>query len=104
MTEAASELPAETISSPAAKIEPDASTAAPVQELPPETAPVTLTATEPNIFKVLDETPFSAVSVISAAAAAELSLEDAWEWATQTDRESFVGNHRDELQKLLKKA
>jgi hypothetical protein len=44
-----------------------------------------------------------AVSVISAAAAAELSLEDAWEWATQTDRESFVGNHRDELQKIVRK-
>src|SRR4030095_15234618 len=27
-------------------------------------------------------------------------LEDAWEWATQADRESFVGNHRAELQKI----
>ena len=45
-----------------------------------------------------------AVSVISAAAAAEMSLEDAWERATQEDRRNFVMQHRDELQKLLKKA
>ena len=76
---------------------------APVQEPPTETAPGTSSNTEPNVIEAVEEAPFSAVSVISAAAAADLSLEDAWEWATQTDRESFVVNHRDELQKLLKK-
>ena len=45
-----------------------------------------------------------AVSVLSAAAAAELSLEDAWEWATHAEREAFVLQHRNGLQKLLKKA
>lgn len=75
--------------------------AAPVQALPAEATPAM--SMGPNVIEAMEEAPFSAVSVISAAAAAELSLEDAWEWATQTDRESFVGNHRDELQKLLKK-
>ena len=76
---------------------------APVQEPPTETAPGTSSNTEPNVIEAVEEAPFSAVSVISAAAAADLSLEDAWEWATQTDRESFVVNHRDELQKAPQK-
>jgi hypothetical protein len=68
---------------------------APSQEQPGEP--------EPDTLKVVEEAPFSAVSVISAAAAAELSLEDAWEWATQTDRENFVVQHLDELQKIFRK-
>jgi hypothetical protein len=78
-------------------------TAAPAQELSAETTLVTSTNTEPHVLKVIDEAPSSTVSVLSAAAAAELSLEDAWEWATQTDREDFVGNHHDELQKIFRK-
>lgn len=75
--------------------------AAPVQEPPAETAPAPETGT--HVLKALDETPFSAVSVLSAAAAAELSLEDAWEWATHAEREIFVRQHSDELQKIFKK-
>ena len=104
MTEAASAVPAETVSSPVSKIEPDVSTTAPAQEPLAEIAPAISIEIEPHVLKVVDEAPFSAVSVLSAAAAAELSLEDAWEWATQTDRENFVVNHRDELQKNLQKA
>ena len=44
---------------------------APVQEPPTETAPGTSSNTEPNVIEAVEEAPFSAVSVISAAAAAE---------------------------------
>jgi ParB-like nuclease domain len=111
------------VSSIESKIEPDASTTAPAQESPRETAPVA--STEPEVpaatvelepIVTFEATPIPAelepgpsislplaVSVISAAAAAELSLEDAWEWATQADRENFVVQHRDELQKIFRK-
>jgi hypothetical protein len=81
------------------------------------TTPAVPTETESNVVEAVEKPlPISdviesgpstglplAVSVISAAAAAELSLEDAWEWATQTDRENFVVQHRDELQKIFRK-
>lgn len=98
------EQPTDVLSATMSQIDASAATvSAPERELPAESALVTATETKPNVLKVVDEAPFSAVSVISAAAAADLSLEYAWEWATQADRESFVGNHHDELQKLLKK-
>lgn len=128
VTEAASELPAEALSSPTSKIEPDAYTAAPAQEPPADTIPRTSSNTEPDVLKTVDEAPplptefdhepdhaiSDAIaaghlifdpnaSTIPEAVLQVLTLPRRWELATSAEQREFVTQHRDELQKIFRK-
>jgi hypothetical protein len=84
--------------------EPEASLTVP--NVPTEAAdqePVVTHDTPPEAPPTAETRPDPGATTLPVEIAEQYSVEDAWAWAGRVEREVFVGEHRSELQRILKK-